>query len=533
MILYIMDKDIIKNECMKSIENIFNNYDNNLIFKRIKQYICDQMPIVINNYDNSLKEKRDLSTEHDYFVEFFLDKNKYFYVSNTDKFFFYNGKSYVLYKEDDILYNILSSIREKKYLLPWKHKTKNNIMKRIKNNNLLEDIPESVTIQRVINLFMNTRMFNYKEEIKYFLTVIGDNILKKNSNLVHILDNNSKDFLRELNNICCGFIGTGCTTTFKYKFHDHVFSNTRLININSVDENIWLDIIMNNTIDIISISCHYSNRFNGSDNYIMENNIDENITEHILYLKNKTPDSMVNEFIDKYIENTIDSNKIQTNIIINKDSEITQISIKDMHYLWRHFLNTNNLPNIIFQNNFKKIVTEKLSSNYNNECESFIGLSSKHLPIIKLFLEYWNNNIEYIESDNDYELEISEIVILFKKWCMDNYNSNITISDKKALDIINYFFPDIVIEDDKYIYQITTELWDKNGDIMCAYESFKNELNEKYGNNEKKISIYDFYNYYTNMFKHTKLIIGKHYFDKFLNDYFSNEIDDNNYLTMN
>tara|TARA_Y100000992_G_scaffold135590_1_gene89657 strand:+ start:29672 stop:31258 length:1587 start_codon:yes stop_codon:yes gene_type:complete len=528
-----MEKNDIKNECFKSIDSIFNNYDNDLIFKRIKQYICHQMPIVINNFDNSLKEKRDLSTEHDYFVELFLNKNKYFYVSNTDKFFFYDGVSYNLFKEDDILYKILSSIREKRYLLPWKHKTKNNIMKRIKNNNLLDSIPESVTIQRVINLFINSRIFNSKEETKYFLTVIGDNILKKNNNLVHIIDNNSKDFLRELNNICCGFVGTGCTNTFKYKFHDHIFNNSRLININSIDEDIWLNIIMNNTIDILCVSCHYSNRFNGSDNFLIENNIDENITEHIFYLKYKTPESIVDEFINNYIEITIDADKIQSNIVINKDSEITQINIKDMQYLWRHFLNTNNLPNIIFQNNFKKIITDKLSSNFNSDCDSFIGLSSKHLPIIRLFLEYWNNTIVYNDSDNDYELEISEIVILFKKWSMDNYNSNISISDKKALDIINYFFPDINIEDNKYIYQINTDLWDKNSDIVCAYDAFKNEIIEKYGNNEKKISMYDFYNYYTNMFKHTKLIIGKHYFDKFFNYYYPNNIDDDNYLTIN
>ena len=80
-----MNKELIVKECINSINKIFNNYNDEMIFKRIQQYICNQMPIVINNYSKSLTQKTDLSTEHDYFVEFFLDKNRYFYIVNTNK----------------------------------------------------------------------------------------------------------------------------------------------------------------------------------------------------------------------------------------------------------------------------------------------------------------------------------------------------------------------------------------------------------------------------------------------------------------
>lgn len=525
-----MNKELIIKECIESVNKIFNNYNDDMIFKRIHQYICNQMPIVINNYSRSLTQQTELSTEHDYFVEFFLEKNRYFYVSNTNKFFYYDGGSYHLFTEDDILFKILTSIREKTCLYPWKQKTKNNIMKRIKNTNLLDSIPESKTIQKVINLFVNSHIFNTKEEVKYFLTILGDNILKKNTNLFHIISNDAKDFIRELNNICNGFIGCNCNSSFKYKFHDHNYNLTRIININNIEEKVWLDIVMKSTIDIICVGCHYSNRYNGSDNSLIENNIDESISEQIFYLKEKTPEMVVDEFIKMYIEKT--SSKIQTNLVLNKDSEITQINMKDMQYLWKHFLEHNKLPNVIFQNTFKKIIISKLSDNYNSEFESFIGLSSKHLPLIKLFLEYWNNNIIYEEND-EYEYEISEIILIFKKWCFENYNnSNVIISEKKALDIISYFFPKINIEKSKNIYQIKCVLWDKKDDILCAYESFKLEIQNKYGNDEKNVSIYDFYNYYTNMFKETKLIVAKQYFEKFIFDTFENDVIDNNYLRL-
>ncbi len=529
-----MSKELIIEECIDSVKKIFSNYNDDEIFNRIKQYICHQMPVVIKNYNESLQKKTDLSTEYDYFIEFFLNKNQYFYVPQTGKFFYYDNKTYTynLYREDDILHKILLSIREKRLLQPWKYKTKNNIMKRIKNNNLLDTIPESQTIQQVIHLFTRAKIFNDKEEVKYFLTIVGDNILKKNSNLIHIVNTESKDFIRELNSICYGFIGFTCDSSFKFKFHDHVFSNTRLLNMKSVEEDIWLEILMKNTVDIICVSCHYSNRYNGSDNFLFETNVDESISDHIFYLKDRTSESIIEEFILKYIESTIDTDKIQSNLVLNKDTEITKISMKDMQYLWRHFLNYQNLPNIVFQNNFKKIIIEKLNINYNSEIDSFIGLSSKYLPIIKLFLEYWNDNINIVDEENENEFEINEIVILFKKWCMDNYNTNINLSEKKALDLISYFYPEITIDQNKFIYQIKTDLWNKNEDIICAYNSFKIELDNKYGKREKNVSIYDIYNYYTNMYRDTKLIAGKQYFERFIKEYFYERVIDDNYIKL-
>ena len=69
-----MNKELIIKDCLDSVNKIFNNYNDDMIFKRIHQYICNQMPIVINNYSRSLTQQTELSTEHDYFVEFFLEK---------------------------------------------------------------------------------------------------------------------------------------------------------------------------------------------------------------------------------------------------------------------------------------------------------------------------------------------------------------------------------------------------------------------------------------------------------------------------
>ena len=57
------------------------------------------------------------------------------------------------------------------------------MIKKIKCQNLFSIIPNSDTIQNCLNLLI-PNIFSNKQEAKYFLTIIGDCILKKNENLI-------------------------------------------------------------------------------------------------------------------------------------------------------------------------------------------------------------------------------------------------------------------------------------------------------------------------------------------------------------
>ena len=50
--------------------------------------------------------------------------------------------------------------------------------RKIKNKKILSSIPESQTIQNMINFFTPI-LFSNKEKVKYFFAIIGDNILGK------------------------------------------------------------------------------------------------------------------------------------------------------------------------------------------------------------------------------------------------------------------------------------------------------------------------------------------------------------------
>ena len=422
--------------------------------QKMENYICNQLPTILDNMKQThiqrVMRQEELSNEQDAFIHSFLNDNQYFYIAATNNFFLYDGIHYQVYSEDEILYRVLTSISKERQLMTWKHKTKINVMKRIKDNSLLTSIPESETIQGVLEI-LTGNMFSSKEAAKYFLCVLGDNLLKKSPTLTHFISPLSKTFLRNLNTLSIMFLGLQITQSIKYKYHDHEYENCRIINIqNSIhQENNWNTIVANYALDIFCVSCYYSNRYNGSDGYIENHCNRDDIQKSVLFIRGVKSEELVDEFISEYIDETKNDNQISQ---IGSDSiqmRSPQITWKNMQYLWKHFLEHNKLPNVIFQNTFKKIIISKLSDNYNSEFESFIGLSSKHIPLIKLFLEYWNNNIIYEEND-EYEYEISEIILIFKKWCFENYNnSNVIISEKKALDIISYFFPKINIEIDK------------------------------------------------------------------------------------
>jgi hypothetical protein len=117
--------------------------------------------------------------------------------------------------------------------MQWKHRTKSHVIKQIRERNLFNCIPESDTIQRVLNLLYPS-IFANKNHAKYFLTVIGDNILKKNSHLIFLINQKTKKILNEIHHIACSSISNiNVTHNFMCKYHEnHSYENCRLLKIN-------------------------------------------------------------------------------------------------------------------------------------------------------------------------------------------------------------------------------------------------------------------------------------------------------------
>jgi len=529
-----------------TINNLYTRYkDDEWMTAKIYSYINNQLTNVIDNIKNTHEQRlsriEELTNEQDNFIHSFLSDNQYFFNSATDRFFYYDGVHYQIISEDDILHKILTTITRGKNLMTWKQRTKIHIMKRIKDTSLISSIPESTTIQSVIDALYPT-LFSTRTQAKYFLTIIGDNIHRKNSNLIHYIKPSSRQFIKELNSVCQFLIGITIGQTFKNKYHDHSYTDCRLVPINDTVryEHVWNKIIHNLSLDLLCVASHYSLRYGSSDEFVTSYSNDDEMLFSAFYVKNMDPNMLITTFITEYLDITLpDKNTISNIVPENQDGIIRapQITWKNMQYLWKHFLDTKNLPPIMFLNTFKNALQQKLSIYYSDDQDSFIGICSKHLPAIQKFLHFWDVTIVLDSSECDFEIE--EVVSLFKKWCNINNIGSVNMNDKQIIDLIQYFFPTIEIERDKYISGICCDLWDKQQDIQTALDSMKELIRSKKSNNgvsspglNHHISIYDAYTYYCKFFSSgSSLIVSKTYFEKYIFENLEEYIIDNKFLS--
>lgn len=503
-----------KNKINSVIEDLYNKYIlDDVVLEKLENYIennlsnhLDQICVKEKKKHNNLLESINLREEkkiennnnQQIFINRFLQLNSYFYINSTDIFIFYNNIQFKSTKEDDILHNILTNISLDKKLLPWKHKIKDNMIKKIKCQNLFTIIPNSDTIQNCLNLLI-PNIFSNKQEAKYFLTIIGDCILKKNENLIYLINNNFKEFFKIISDHCYYYFGTNLNNNFKYKYHEqHSHGNYRLIQykINNID----LLELNKNILDTLCVSIHYSNRFLNSDEFLK--NIDnEELAFYSFYLKNNSIDNLIDEFIGKELVK----------------SENSSISFKNMLYIWKKFLSDKNIPNLIFQNTLRNALKEKIV--LNNEEDLFINIFCPSLPIVSNFIQFWDETI----IEDEMNLELYELNLLFKQWSKIQTNLKSTL----ILDIIKYYYPDIVIDNDKYILNITCSIWNKKEDIEKSIEDIKRELKNK--NEIYPIAIDYLYDKYCQN-KKNNLIINKKEFEKYIKDNLFEFIDNDNLI---
>jgi hypothetical protein len=533
------------------IDEIFDKYEDDAYMNtRAFNYIVGQLPIILNNikidHDQRTQRMEDLSADQDVFIQSFLMINQYYYCQTSEKFFLYDGLHFKVVNEDDVIHHILRTIRNDKQLMCWKERTRIYIMKRIRENSLLGCVPESETIQYVLDS-LYPAIFSTKSEAKYFLCILGDSIMKKNTELIHFLNPKSKKFIRELNSICQLLIGTNLYNTIRHKYYEHDYTNCRILNINDCisSDNVWKSIVNEVALDLICVACHYSTRYNNSDEYILQSCNDPFLVEKSFYLKNTTQNDLCLMFVTDYLQ-------IQRKPRSNSEPDIeisantaNQITWKDMQYLWKQFLYSKELPQIMFLATLKTNLINQLSDYYRESSDSFVGITCLHLPIIRRFLSFWESNIT-IDKENGMQYEIGEICNLIKKWNNnigeDFGNSSRNIGEKQLLDLIMDFYPNVTIEGQKYIYDIRCKLWDKKEDIQFMMNKLREDLREKHKNISENqtdyspiINICRAYKQYCKMAteyysSHDK-IVSKSFFEDYVKEYIEEHIIEENCIS--
>lgn len=508
----------IEEKGILTIKDLCNKYENNnYILQRLNIHInillSQTLETELKNYEKRIDRTNMLTNEQQIFIQVFLSKNHYYYLPNNSCFYEYNGKNYSAIKEDDILHKLLSTISQERVLLDWKYKTKINVIKQIKEKSLLKSIPETYTIQNVLRFFYPS-FFSSKDQVKYFLTIIGDNILKKHNDLIVFINNQTKKLLNEIDNIAYINISHFNTThNFMTKYHEnHNYNLCRLLNSNS---NFSIDILKDGLkkigLDVLCVATHYSNRHNGSENFI-RNKANEDLKKYSLYLENNTNKNIVDLFCNQYIE------KVE-----NKDNNKSTITWKNIHYLWKQFISNLSLPNIIYYNTLKNLLKEQFE--YNETEDTFYNITSKFLPSVSYFINFWEENIytkELEEVNFTNEIELDELYEIYKQWCLNVslIGSNFFLNENEILKILQHFYSDIEIIDNKYIMNVYCKIYNKFTAIEDIIKLLKKEYKIK--NNNSLIPFDDAYLFYCNHYSDLnsrKYISSKKYFEKYLNSY--------------
>ena len=553
------------------IQELFQKYENDpYMAQRLHFHVTSILPSTLENesknYEKRVLRNHFLTNEQQVFIQVFLSKNQYFYLPNNNCFYQYNGQKYSAVREDDIQFQLLSSISNDRTLMQWKYKTKINIIKQIKDRHLFSEKfkPETDTIQHILKLLCST-LFATKNQVKYFLTIIGDNILKKSSNLIFLTKPKTKKTIVELENIAYITIGMqNITHNLVTKYHENYnYENCRLLKIrDNIDTDIWKDILRQNGLDLLCVAAHYSNRYGSSENFIIHNT-DESLNNYTLYLKNNN----INSIVDNFCKNSID-NVVSTNTHDN-DTSITPISTptttptpttpskfsinwKNMHYMWKQYISANSLPNMMYSSALKILLTERLQ--YDASADTFYNVTSKYLPAVSDFIRFWDKNIVVsatLLNEFDNEFEIDELCDLFKKWACNKANnccSSGTIGEHDVLKIIKHFFPTIEIIEKKYVLNVSCILWDKLVDINASIAITKAQLladstNNAASSNTNLLHLVPFDEIYDNYFNYctknktasnsSKFVVSKRYFEKYLDITFSEFIEFDTFISSN
>ena len=525
------------------LSELYEKYkDNQYILNRLQTYVINlptMLDIENKKYEERVSRINELTLEQDNFYKVFLSKHQYFYMPYNNIYYEYNGKTYRIIKDDDIHHHLLSTITDEGKLMPWKHKTKQNIIKQIKDRTLFKSVPETYTIQNVLG-FLQT-IFETKMDAKYFLTIIGDCILKKNSNekqLLYFINSNTKKLVLLIDSIAYITTGNSIMSNFISKYHDtHDLLCYRLIktNDNPISSELIKDTLNKIGIDLLCVAAHYSDRYNNSDNFL-NTKAEEAVKQHSMFFLHNPVNKIVTDFIKQCIDVSTNGNGtiLNENGLIGIDVMKYSLSWKNMHYIWKQYLSTVNIPNMIYTNGLKDLLKSKL---YYSGCDQsdttitnteivFLNVTSKFLPSVSSFMSFWDKHITILNSNInsfDDEYEIDEIASLYKS----SEFKNILISDKDIIKMINHYFsPQVEVIDNKYVTNIRCNLWIKHEDISVHLETYKS--GKKSGNSEKEkekelISFDELYKSYKSycqakhiVDKQVSPIVSKQFFEKCL-----------------
>jgi hypothetical protein len=509
------------NQCKIYINDIIDKCkEDKYMRSRLLIHLKDILPNALENeyktHKENEKRKELLEQELHSFQTYFLATNLYYFLPSNSSFYMYDGTDYKYIKEDDIIYKVLSTVTyDNKDLIDWKHKTKVSLIKKIKERTLLKHIiPETTTIQKVLNLLAPTH-FRTRNEAKYFLTCIGDNILKKSNDVTFYVSPSSREKINELDKMCSIVLGiNNIKNNFVSRYNENVsMQKCRLIkmrNGNGMYDS-WVNILRSDGLNLLCVAVHYSTSHSSGDKFLEKR---DELCDYTLFLKNNSQETIVERFCKDYIQLDIED------AINNTSKTKTTMTWRNLQYIWKCYLSKMYIPSVVYINTLKGMLIDKYK--YDEATDSFLNITSRFIPVVSDFILFWTNTVTTCSKTIGNDYEVDELCSLFYKYVKENplmFSTAGKIVEDDILNILRFYFPDIEIIANKYILNIECSLWDKCADIVTILDDARVSFQkEKELSEDKVISFDDLYKFYLKR-KKGEITMSKSYFEKFIENY--------------
>lgn len=464
--------------------------DEPLLIARLRQQVCHALPTTLETYRqmqiNRDEMRRSTAASMNAMVNKCMVSTDYYYSPTTETFFVYDGVNYTTASQERVMKHIYTILTKEDAIgVSTKHRVIRMVVKELKRRNVVNTIPESVTIQNVFALFLGESDGSVsKNMVKYFLTTIGDCILKKNTSISYFLSPCMKPFMRELSNRCYEYLGCDVLKRFKYKYRDHALPECRLLRPLCYRTE-QLEHVRASTsgaaLNLLCVAAHYSTRYTSGDNFLHTKSFDHKLCSYVNYLREKND---VSQIIDEFV---------RTMLEVTDDANPATLTTKDMIFLWKRFCERECLPSTVFQLQLRQALALRFVYDDGSEC--FRGVTSQYAPLVCEFLKFWTECSAPADGgfETETEYEIEEVCAMFRGWL--TRRNSFSVTEALLIEIIKHFHEDtVVVQDDKYIHGVRFTVWDKPRHVLSALSSMSSmNMGTYLGAPNTSITLYEAY----------------------------------------
>ena len=452
----------------------------------------ERLPMVIRSADMEAQQraerKDNLSCLAKRFVLRFVRTQGYCYASGSG-FKLYNGEHFHDVNEDQVIMDIFGSLSRENELRKWKHKVKSSTMKAVRAVSPLDVLPDSATVQNV--LVALGPFFPRREHTKYFLAVIGDMLNGRNEHLVYVAAPALRELIQELACQCSLHLRNASQFgAIKFRYRDYPYDSVRFLSACANPPSGRVN--MRHSLDVLVVAGHYSSRYGGSDGFLAQSDDDE-LQHSAKFVVGRTLDAITDAFIKSRLE---------------KGSG--RIGTRQMTFVWKKHLSDIGVHSVGYHDIVHDHIKKHLD--FCTENDAYLGVTSRDLPLVAAFCEFWDNSI--IEVAND-ELEISEIIRLFLASSGRSQLAGVQNGAAKEtifLDMIDHFYSHIEIADDKHTVKgVACTIWAKKNSVVTFIQ---NKLSSQHFCESDDPEISELYNEYC--LSCEKYVASKEYFENML-----------------